>query len=317
MLDLVAEVAGEDMEQATTLQVAGAAQLAQVPVPAALPLHRLLAEHRRALGEVAAEDHQEGPQVAQQVGQHVARQHRQGVGPQQQRQQGEQGVVLEPLACDLEAELAQQRAHLGAADAALVPLVQAQVLDRHGVLEQQRLQRDPQRLPAVEGLPALLGEQAHHAIADVVIHADHIGPGVMGMVVRVPPEVGRADDVPLVAPPGQLRIVHPVVLAVHHVVAQLHVLEDLAQAQQQAAKQPGRREPAEHQQRAAAPAAQAHRAAHPADVAGIALAQRGEGLAAQFIQLGGEGVEFHGGEFTVKSHRRCPRDRVAHRPAAR
>ncbi|MNJ63199.1 hypothetical protein D3C77_590800 [compost metagenome] len=137
------EVAGEDVEQRAALQVAGTAQLAQVPVTPTLVLQHLGREHRGLLGEMPAEDHREGPQVAQQVGHEIAGQHRQGVGADQQGQQREEQVVLGPLADDLAVHLAQQRAHFILADAALEVLVQLHVLHRHGVLEQQRLQGGP------------------------------------------------------------------------------------------------------------------------------------------------------------------------------
>ena len=56
------------------------------------------------------------------------------------------------------------------------------------------------------------------------------------MVVGVPPEVTRAGDIPLVAATGKLRVIHPVVLAVHDVMPQLHILQNLAQPQQQGAE---------------------------------------------------------------------------------
>src|SRR3546814_6088615 len=45
--------------------------------------------------------------------------------------------------------------------------------------------------------------------------------------MEVAPHAGIADVVPLVALRIQLRIIGPVVLAMHHVVADLHVLDDL------------------------------------------------------------------------------------------
>jgi hypothetical protein len=105
------------------------------------------------------------------------------------------------------------------------------VLNGNRVLKQYRLQGHPEWLPAVERLPALLGEQTHQAVANVVVHAQHIGPGVVHMVVGMPPEVGWAGDIPFVAAPGKFRVVHPVVLTMNDVMPQLHVLEDLAQAQ--------------------------------------------------------------------------------------
>ena len=97
MLDLVAEVAGEDMQQRPAGQVAGTAQLTQVPVSTGLPLQYFGCKYRRLLGEVTAEDHQKGPQVAQQIGHQVAGQYGQRIGAEQQRQQRKRQIVLAPL----------------------------------------------------------------------------------------------------------------------------------------------------------------------------------------------------------------------------
>ena len=175
--------------------------MAQVPVATALADYRLLAEYRRLLGKVTAEDHRKGPQITNQVGHNVTGQYRQGIGPEQQRQQREEQVILAPLPQYLGVELLDQRAHLLLAHLAFIDLVQAQMLDRHRVLKQHGLNRHPQRLPAVERLPALLGKQPHHAIAHVIIHAQHIGPGVVHMVVGVPPEITGPGDIPLIAAP--------------------------------------------------------------------------------------------------------------------
>ncbi|MNR36686.1 hypothetical protein D3C85_1546410 [compost metagenome] len=118
----------------------------------------------------------------------------------------------------------------------------------------------------------------------------------------MPPEVRGAGNVPLVRGATQFRVVHPVVLAVHDVVAQLHVFEDLAQPEQGHAQQPGGREPAEQQQGAAAPAAEAHRCTNAANIAGITLAQVIQGALAQGVQFCAEGIEFGWGKFAVASH---------------
>ena len=302
MFDLVAEVARQNMKQRPAIEVAGTAQLTQVPVATALADHRFLAEHRCLLGKVTAENHREGPQVADQVGHGITGEHCQGIGTDQQRQQRKEQIILAPLAQYLGVELFDQRTHFGLAQLALVDLVQTQVLDRHRVLEQQRLDRHPQRLPAVERLPALLGKQPHHAITNVIIHTQHIGPGVVHMVVGVPPEVARPGDIPLIAAPGKLGVIHPVVLAVHDVMPQLHILQNLAQAQQQGAEQPGRRKPTKHQQATSTPAAEPHRCANATDIAGVRLAKIGQGALAQRIQLMAECIQLGSGQVTVSAH---------------
>ena len=68
------------------------------------------------------------------------------------------------------------------------------------------------------------------AVADVAILAEDVGEGVVHVVVGVAPLVAGAGGVPLVGLAVQARVLHPVVLAVHHVVADLHVVEDLRHA---------------------------------------------------------------------------------------
>ncbi|MNE76025.1 hypothetical protein D3C80_1722360 [compost metagenome] len=85
-------------------------------------------------------------------------------------------------------------------------------------------------------------------------------------------------------------------------MAQLHVLEDLAKPEQGRPQQPGGREPAEQQQGAAAPAAQAHRRANATDIAGVGLAQVVQGALAQGVQFSAEGVQFSEGQLAVVAH---------------
>ena len=113
--------------------------------------------------------------------------------------------------------------------------------------------------------------------------------GVVLVVVGLAPVGAGADDVPLVGLRVQARIVHPVVLAMNHVVADLHVLEDLGHRQGENAQRPQDGIEAEEQGDAAAQGGQALDAHDAADVAGIALAQIIHDAGAQGIKLGGEG----------------------------
>ena len=79
----------------------------------------------------------------------------------------------------------------------------------------------------VERVPALVLVDAHDAVAEVVVLADDVGVGVVQLVVAVLPLLGRRGVVPLPGGRVDLRVAHPVPLAVHDVVADLHVLEDL------------------------------------------------------------------------------------------
>ncbi len=85
-------------------QVRRAEHLAQVPAAARLLLDLLLGELLDALGEVAAEDDHERPQVADDVRAQVAGERERRAGAGQQR---ERDVVLEHLAAALAPDRAQ------------------------------------------------------------------------------------------------------------------------------------------------------------------------------------------------------------------
>src|SRR5581483_735191 len=68
MLDLVAEVAADDVEHRTAVDVCRARQLTDVPAAAGLVLGLLLGEGVGLVREVAAEDDRVGPHVADDVG---------------------------------------------------------------------------------------------------------------------------------------------------------------------------------------------------------------------------------------------------------
>ena len=90
------------------------------------------------------------------------------------------------------------------------------------------------------------------------------------------------------------RIARPVVLAVHDVVADLHVLEDLGEGQRRGADHEADGADAHVQQHAAGGLGAdggAHDAAHVVDVA---LAEIGLDLAAQGVELVAEGASLAG-----------------------
>ncbi len=88
-------------------------------------------------------------------------------------------------------------------------------------------------LRQVERPPLLFRKMRSRPVTDVVVHAADIGAGVMLEVVRLAPVVAGRDDVPLVSLAVEMRVAHPVVLTMHDVVTQLHVVDDLRQAEQQ------------------------------------------------------------------------------------
>ena len=164
-------------------------------------------------------------------------------------------------------------------------------MQRHPVLEEGRQQRRPQRVAQVVGPPGLLLGHAQDAVADVAVLADDVGVGVVHVVVGVAPLVGGAGGVPLELLAGELRVVHPVVLAVHHVVADLHVVEDLGEREGGGAGEPGGREDAGPEQGAAADLEPALGADHAADVVGVALAAVGEQALADRVHLLAEALD--------------------------
>ena len=103
------------------------------------------------------------------------------------------------------------------------------------------------------GLPLLLLGQPHDAVTQVAVLADDVGEGVVQVVVAVLPVLGGCGVVPVPGGRVDLRVAHPVPLAVHDVVAELHVLEDLRGAQHRRPGQPrGRQDRGEQGHPAAA-----------------------------------------------------------------
>ena len=71
VFNLVTQVAAHDVEQPTARQVAGARQLAQIPVALGFIAAIFLAVNRYAFGEVTAKNNHVGPQIADQIGQEI------------------------------------------------------------------------------------------------------------------------------------------------------------------------------------------------------------------------------------------------------
>ena len=200
--------------------------LAEVPHAAALVLGLLHGEFLCAVGEVAAEDDRVRPDVADQVGGQVA-----GEDPRRERagQQREGDVVLQRLAPDLLPDARQGLALVGDRDLTGADALGLHLVQRDAVLEQHHQQERVDRVAQEVRLPPLVLAHPQDAVADVAVHADDVGVGVVHVVVRVAPLVAGAGRVPFEVAAGQRGIAHPVVLAVHDVVADLHVVEDLRQ----------------------------------------------------------------------------------------
>ena len=129
------------------------------------------------------------------------------------------------------------------------------------------------RVADVVGLPGLVPGNPEDGVAYVVVHAEDVGVFVVLKVVGRPPVFGRPTHVPLPCRGVDLGIVHPVPLAVHDIVADLHVLDDLGQSDAHGSSPPCRAFRAAGQQDPAGYFEGTLRGNGAADVAGVALAK--------------------------------------------
>ena len=165
-----------------------------------------------------------------------------------------------------------------------------EVVQGDAVLERQHQQRVHHGLGQVVRVPRLVGPDPEDLVPDVLVLADDVRVRVVQVVVGVLPLVGGADVVPLPRRRVDLRVVHPVELAVHDVVADLHVLEDLGHGQRQRSGPP----------QLAAVAAEEHRPARhveaaldrdeSADVGGVLVAALLLEVGADLVELAAEGL---------------------------
>ncbi len=179
---------------------------------------------------------------------------------------------------------------------ALDDVLDLEVVHRHAPLEEEHQQRRVHRVAQVVRVPLLVLVHPQDAVTDVAVLAEDVGEGVVDVVVRVLPLVARADVVPLVHAGVQARVTHPVVLAVHHVVADLHVVEDLGDAQRRDRERPGRREV---HQRAAGDLELALLLDDAADVVRVLLAELADQALADRVDLVAERLDLLGGQLVV------------------
>ena len=208
----------------------------------------------------------------------------------------EQQVVLECLRAHLAHDAGVQRLVLLQLAGALDDVLDLEVVHRHAPLEEHHQQERVDRVAQVVGVPLLVLVHPQDAVADVAVLAEDVGERVVDVVVAVLPLLARADVVPLVHARVQARVAHPVVLAVHDVVADLHVVEDLGDAQRGDRERPGGREV---HQRAAGDLELALLLDDAADVRRVLLAQVGDQALADGVHLVAERLELFGGELGV------------------
>ena len=168
---------------------------------------------------------------------------------------------------------------------ALDDVLDLEIVHHHAPLEEHHQGEGPDRITEVIGVPLLRVVDTQDAVSDVTVFAENIGVRVMHVVVRVTPLVGRAHRIPFEDFGIEPWFTHPVVLTVHDVVADLHVVEDLGHAQCTDCCEPHRRQEAEVHQAATCDLEPALSLDDLVDVLPILRPERGDGAIAQCVQL--------------------------------
>ena len=140
-------------------------------------------------------------------------------------------------------------------------------------------------LEQVDRDPLLVRVDPHDLVAEVLVLAADVRVRVVDVVVGVLPGLGRRRRVPVPGGGVDVGVVHPVPLAVHDVVADLHVLEDLGQRQRRRAGDPGRLVARGEQQHPAEHGEPAVHLDHARDVAPVAVAELGEHVVVDRVEL--------------------------------
>jgi len=168
---------------------------------------------------------------------------------------------------------------------------EVEVVEGDRVLEHERVEQVPQGLPEIDGRPRLVGVDAEDAVAQVLVLTDDVRVRVVKLVVAVLPHRGRGGVVPLPRGGVDVRVPHPVPLAVHDVVPDLHVLEDLRDGQARRADDPRTGVQREQQDDSGGRLEGALDADDPADVGRVVGTARGEDLLAQRVELAAQLVD--------------------------
>ena len=297
MFDLVAEVAAHERHRRAGIEIGGAEHLPQVPLAVRLVDQRFLVELLGAIGEVTTEDDEVRPEVTNQVGRQIGRE---GTTSSLARQQREDHIVLGQLLGDLLREVLDLR------DRNLFRLVSRQVLadlqvvQTDSPLEGGSEEQVDERLGQVLPLPRFVARHPQHPVAHVVIHADHIRVLVMDVVVRVLPVGRSAHHVPLPRRGVHLRVVHPIPLAVHDIVAEFHVLDDLGDRKHGRSAEPQQPVAASQQCQPTADLQESLCGDGAPQILGVALAAVGFDLASQCIELVAEGLDVGFGQMRIR-----------------
>ncbi len=205
-------------------------------------------------------------------------------------------VVLHDLGARLAGDALQVVAHLGRALLPLAHGLEVHVVEGHAPLEERHQHEVVERLEQVDRVPALVRVDPHDLVAEVLVLAADVRVRVVHVVVGVLPGLLGGRGVPVPGRGVDVRVVHPVPLAVHHVVADLHVLEDLGHRQGGRAGDPARPVARSEQQRAAEQRQAPLERDDRADVGGVALAEAGEHLVVDRLELLAELLDLLRGE---------------------
>ena len=194
----------------------------------------------------------------------------------------------------LSADRLQLRERLGLGLLAGADRVGVHVVERDAPLEEPHQDEVVERLQQVDRVPLLMRVDPHDVVAEVAVLAADVGEGVVLVVVGVLPGVGGRGGVPVPALRVDVRVVHPVPLPVHDVVAQLHVLEDLGHREHRGPGEPGRAPAREQQGHARGEHEPAVQGDGGADVARVALAEVGVDLVVDRVELAPERLDLLG-----------------------
>ncbi len=155
------------------------------------------------------------------------------------RERREGDVVLDDLRARLARDPLQLLRDLLLGLLALANRLEVEVVEGDPPLEERHQQHVVEGLEQVDRVPLLVRVDPHDLVAEVLVLAADIGVGVVDVVVGVLPRLLGRGRVPVPGRGVDLGVVHPVPLAVHDVVADLHVLEDLRRRERGGPEQPG------------------------------------------------------------------------------
>ena len=211
-------------------------------------------------------------------------------------EQGKGDVVLHDLLARLHADRLQLPVDLPLRLLPRADRVEVEVVQRHPPLEEAHQHQVVERLQQVHRVPFLVRVDPHDLVPQVAVLAADVRERVVLVIVRMTPRVRRRGGVPIPVLGVDVGVVHPIPLPVHHVVADLHVLEDLRHRQRGRAAEPQRPVARADQHRAGGQHQLTVQLDRGADVARVAVAELGVDLVVDRVELAAELLELLGGE---------------------